>query len=49
MTLPARAPHRRYDHEFGGITGDNEVKIMEYAWNWAALQVCVGGGGREAR
>ena len=28
-----------YDHEFGGLHGDDEVRIMNYAWSWAALQM----------
>ncbi len=29
-----------YDHEFGGKRdNDNDVPVMEYAWNWAAIQL----------
>lgn len=28
-----------YDHEFGGKAPENDVPIMNYAWNWAAVQL----------
>ena len=29
-----------YDHEFGGVPPeDGEVRLMQYAWTWAALQL----------
>lgn len=28
-----------YDHEFGGVTAEDDVPQMQYAWNWAAIQL----------
>lgn len=28
-----------YDHEFGGNTPEDNVPTMNYAWNWAAIQL----------
>ena len=28
-----------YDHEFGGLSSEEEVRIMNYAWTWAAIQL----------
>jgi geranylgeranyl pyrophosphate synthase/predicted secreted hydrolase len=28
-----------YDHEFGGKAPENDVPTMNYAWNWAAIQL----------
>ena len=31
-----------YDHEFGGKAPDSDVPTMNYAWNWAAIQLSNG-------
>ena len=28
-----------YDHEFGGCIPENDKEVMDYAWNWAAVQL----------
>lgn len=40
---PIRAGQGWYDHEFGGKAPENaDIPVMNYAWNWAAIQLSNG-------